>query len=137
MPLPRALRAAFILWLCTTPALAGMDGASFEARTTGKTLTFTEMGSTEPYGAEQYLPGRRVIWSFLEGDCVEGRWYEQQGEICFAYENDLMGEQCWSFEDAPNGQLVARFLGVPETAPLISVRESPEPLICPGPRVGA
>jgi hypothetical protein len=62
-----------------------MSAAEFEDYTTGQTLTFSFMGV--PYGVEQYLPGRRVIWAFIGEDCHEGRWYEDAGNICFVYDH--------------------------------------------------
>ncbi len=49
---------------------AGMGADEFVRYTRGKTLFFGNDG--EPYGVERYLDGRRVIWSFLDGDCKNG-----------------------------------------------------------------
>ncbi len=54
-----------LVLIAATPALAAdapMTAAEFEAYATGKTLTYAVGG--EVYGAEQYLPGRRVLWAF-------------------------------------------------------------------------
>ena len=52
------------------PALAlaetPLSAEDFAARVQGKVLTYGLAG--EPYGAEEYLPDRRVRWSFLDGD---------------------------------------------------------------------
>ncbi|MBK1637194.1 hypothetical protein [Rhodovulum adriaticum] len=117
------------------PALAQepMSAAEFDAYATGKTLYYATGG--QPYGAEQYLPQRRVIWTFLDGDCVEGSWYEADGLICFSYDRDPGNPQCWSFFRAPTG-LTARFENDPAATQLIEVEQSREPLICTGPEVG-
>lgn len=111
-----------------------LDGAAFEARVTGKTLTFQVQGQS--YGAEQYLPGRRVIWAFDGGPCHAGHWFEPDpGRICFRYDHDPGDLQCWAFFD-DGGQLRARFEGALPQDDLIEARRSPVPLACPGPDVG-
>ena len=127
------------LYLALTP-LAGLatesgrplTGAEFEAATTGRTLYYSSAG--QAYGVEQYLPGRRVIWAFVGDDCRKGNWYEDQGLICFVYENDP-DPQCWLFYQSETG-LAARSMGFPDGAPLIAVEQSPEPMACLGPNVG-
>ncbi|MCB2129990.1 MAG: hypothetical protein KDE03_13160 [Rhodobacteraceae bacterium] len=109
-----------------------LDGAAFEALTTGATLLYQSHG--EPYGTEQYLPGRKVVWAFLGEECRRGAWYEEAGDICFVYE-DNNDPQCWAFWKTERG-LIARFRGDLEGTPLISVEQSASPLACPGPDVG-
>ncbi len=110
-----------------------MSAAEFEAYVTGRTLTYASDGGG-PYGAEQYLPNRRVIWTFLDGECQEGIWYEDAGQICFLY--DFAPEpQCWTFWEGGAG-LIARFENDPEARELYEVRQSAEPLRCLGPEVG-
>ncbi|KZY50973.1 hypothetical protein HKX23_06540 [Sulfitobacter sp. KE29] len=128
------MRHAFAL-ICAflpLPALAEMSAAEFEAYTEGKTLYFGQSGA--PYGAEIYRENRRVQWSFLDGHCKEGRWYEADGLICFVYEDDP-APQCWSFSENPTG-LVARFENDPTETALYEAREMTEPLLCLGPEVG-
>ncbi len=116
------------LLLLAAPALADtpMTGAEFEAYAKGKTLTFaTESG---PYGVERYLPGRRVIWSFLDGQCEEGRWYEEGSAICFVY--DFEPEpQCWELYQEGD-RLRAVFLNAPGTTVLYEALDGEEDLIC-------
>ena len=116
------------LLLLATPALAEtpMTADEFEAYATGRTLTFaTESG---PYGVERYLPERRVIWSFLDGQCEEGRWYQDGAAICFVY--DFEPEpQCWELYREGDG-LRAVFLSDPGMTVLYDVREDEEELIC-------
>lgn len=73
-----------------------MTAAEFEAYVKGKTLTFGFAGDT-PYGLERYHAGRRVTWTFLDGQCTAGFWYETDpGTICFEYEDNPV-PQCWQF----------------------------------------
>lgn len=113
-------------------AQEALGAAAFERYVTGKTLYYGANG--EVYGAEQYLPGRRVIWAF-EGDvCKFGVWFPRGEEICFAYE-DEPETHCWRFFLSAGG-LRAEFSGAPLDAPLVEVEQSPAPLGCPGPDVG-
>lgn len=130
----RQIFVALALGLAATPAAAEtpLDAAGFEALTTGRTFVFAESGT--PYGAEEYLPGRRVRWSFLDGQCKNGTWWEERGLICFAYE-DNPGPQCWSFVDTGTG-LSARFEDDPAGTFLYEVARSATPLQCTGPEVG-
>lgn len=125
------------LVLVLLPVLAGAGEApltaeEFEARTTGRTLTYAVEGDV--YGTEQYLPGRRVIWAYEGAECQRGTWAEREGHICFLYENDPE-PACWQFFDE-GGRLAARFLGDDADASLKELAQSPEPLGCPGPEVG-
>jgi len=109
-----------------------MSGAAFEAYSTGKTLLYS-LGGT-PYGAEEYLPGRRVRWSLLDGRCAEGVWHEAApGQICFFYENDPT-PACWHFYAGATG-----LEAVSDADPALVLREAGqmgEPLRCLGPEVG-
>ena len=109
-----------------------LTAAEFDAATVGRTLYYNSGGLA--YGAEQYLPGRKVVWAFLGDDCRKGEWYEADGYICFVYE-DTPDPQCWTFYQSAQG-LTARFKGDPFGLPLVAVEESPEPMACMGPNVG-
>ena len=109
-----------------------MSAAEFDAYTLGKTLFYGFDGVA--YGVERYLPNRRVIWSFLDGDCKEGVWYEQGEQICFIYE-DRLDPQCWVFLQSPSG-LIARFEGDPEATELYEAEDIGEEMLCHGPEVG-
>lgn len=126
-------RSLLFLLALTLPAFGEepLDGAAFEAFATGKTLSYAVGGIV--YGAEQYLPGRRVIWAFRGQECHSGFWYEEAGQICFVYEDDP-GMLCWTFRRDGTG-LQARFGGYPERAEAVQVQES-APLTCPGPVPG-
>lgn len=137
--LARAMRriALLLLFAATLPVRAAepdrpMTAAEFDAATVGRTLYYNSGGL--PYGAEQYLPGRRVVWAFLGDDCRKGEWYEEDGFICFVYD-DTPEPQCWTFFAAQGG-LTARFRGDPLGQPLVAVEESPEPMQCLGPNLG-
>ncbi len=109
-----------------------MTAAEFEAYVTGKTLYFGESG--RDYGIEEYLENRRVRWSFLDGNCKDGFWYEEGGLICFVYE-DRPDPQCWTFIKDTNG-LRAIFDGDPQQTTLYEARQNDEPMLCYGPEVG-
>ena len=126
--------SALCLCLAATalPAQDRLSADAFDAYTRGKTFYYAGQG--EAYGAEEYLSDRRVRWSFLDGECKDGRWFEDDGLICFVYE-DRPEPQCWSFMKTPNG-LIARFENDPDSVELYEVEQSDEPLACPGPRIG-
>lgn len=129
------MRVALLLFsLCgvTAPAAAQMSAAEFDAYTRGKTFYYGSGGT--PYGGEEYLDNRRVRWSFLDGHCQEGHWYEEDELICFVYETQP-DPQCWSFERSPDG-LIARFQGDSSLTELYEVERSEAPLMCLGPDVG-
>lgn len=109
-----------------------MSAAEFDAYTRGKTFYYGAQGA--PYGGEEYLDNRRVRWSFLDGRCQEGEWYEEAGLICFVYE-DKPEPQCWSFQRSGGG-LVAQFQNDPAQTQLYEMEQTGEPLHCLGPDVG-
>ncbi|MBO9412887.1 MULTISPECIES: hypothetical protein [unclassified Ruegeria] len=113
-------------------AQTALSGSEFDDYTRGKTLFYGFQG--EVYGVERYLPNRRVIWSFLDGDCKEGVWYEQEDQICFLYE-DRLDPQCWRFTRSGAG-LIAQFEGNPDQTELYEAEDIDEEMICLGPEVG-
>jgi len=127
-------RVLFFLLLVAAPAAAEtpMSAAEFEAYTSGKTLTFSREG--REYGIEEYFDDRRVRWSFLDGQCQEGLWYEEDDKICFVYELEP-SPQCWRFTRKGDG-LRADFAGSDEVLELYETRESNEPMACIGPDIG-
>lgn len=125
-------RLILLLSLCATPLVADpLTGAEFDAYATGKTLTFAEDGL--PYGAEEYLPGKRVRWAFDQDTCKEGIWYEEDQNICFVYE-DGFAPQCWQFF-IETDKLKAVFQGESGTE-LYEAWTSDGPLACMGPHIG-
>ncbi|WP_166416470.1 hypothetical protein [Cochlodiniinecator piscidefendens] len=105
----------------------------FQDLTEGRTFFFES--DNVAYGAEEYLPGRRVRWSFLDGRCIEGGWVADLDLICFVYDG-WNEAQCWSFY-YENGQLRGHFENDNNTPDLLSVADTDEPLLCVGPDVGA
>ena len=113
--------------LCITLAVAVATAAAAQEQD-GAPLT-----GAEPYGGEDYLPGNKVRWSFLDGRCLEGRWYEAAPNICFVYSDDPT-PICWTFFEGPDG-LTALLDGDPDSV-LYETGEAEAPLFCLGPDVG-
>jgi hypothetical protein len=128
----KRLCALLVFWAFAAAAQATMTAEEFDAYVTGKTLYFSSNGTA--YGAEQYLDDRRVRWTFLDGQCKDGVWYAQDGQICFVYE-DSPDPQCWTFERTARG-LRALFNGAQDATELYEARQSDEPMLCLGPDVG-
>ena len=131
-----AMRALLVILACLTAPLAAaetrMTAEAFDAYTRGKTLFYGFEGQL--YGVERYMDGRRVVWSFLDGRCRDGIWYEENGQICFVYE-DRPDPQCWSFAQGAGG-LIARFENDPTATQLYEAEDIGEDMICYGPEVG-
>jgi hypothetical protein len=130
----RNIQMLLISLVLALPAAAQspMSGAEFDDYATGKTLYFGQAGQS--YGVEEYLPDRRVRWSFLDGQCKEGFWYEEAGQICFVYE-DKPDPQCWSFYKEGSG-LRAVFENNAAATTLYEARQDDEPMMCYGPDTG-
>lgn len=127
--LPAALAAA----LLAAPAAAEpMSAAAFDALTRGRTVIYSFDNGF--HGMERHLGDRRVEWAFSDGECFAGRWYEEDENICFVYEN-LDGPQCWQFTEAPGGFL-ATFVEDDAVGATYSARVTDEPMTCTGPRIG-
>lgn len=109
-----------------------MTPDAFEAFVSGSTLYFNKRG--QPYGAEQYMPDRRVIWTFLDGRCERGAWFNEGNNICFAYETQSQA-QCWTFLESA-GDKRARVLGAAPEDDLFVVGQDDTDLDCPGPGIG-
>jgi hypothetical protein len=132
-----ALTLALPFALLATDAAGepGMTPQAFEAASAGRTLHFSHLG--QPFGSEQYLRGRRVLWRFADGSCQQGRWWDEGDEICFAYE-DGDGPQCWRFLPAPGGFAAALIENGADTGFVLDLAASDtSPLDCPGPDVGS
>ncbi len=130
------LAALLTIGLLTTglPAHAqtAMSAVEFDGYTQGKTLYFNSGGVS--YGVEEYLPNRRVRWAFLDGECKEGSWYASGEQICFEYD-DGTGPQCWTFFQSADG-LRARFQDDEPGGELYEAKQSTEPMLCLGPKIG-
>ncbi len=127
------IRLLLALLLTALPVLAQtpMTASEFEAHTEGKTLYFGVGG--QRYGVEEYLPNRRVRWSFLDGDCKDGRWYPSDEQICFVYDDNPV-PQCWLFY-LDGDRLAARFASGDDPTVLYEVEGNGE-MLCLGPKVG-
>jgi hypothetical protein len=136
----RSALTCFGLALATlAPSVARAEGTplsaiEFAGRVTGKTIYFEQQGRA--YGAETYRPDGTVTWRFSGEACREGRWYPDAGAICFVYDYAPTEPQCWFFFDRPEG-LVGRVVGDDPQFDLLGRRESPAPLICDQPFLGA
>jgi hypothetical protein len=129
----RAVILAFGLFLPgMVSAETPMTLAEFESYVTGKTLSYSQYG--EAFGVEEYLSGRRVRWAFTEDVCQYGTYFEQDGQICFSYENDPVSH-CWTFWQEGSG-LKALSVSDAPGAELSEVAQTQQPLACAGPEVG-
>ncbi len=126
------LSALLICLAGAAGAAEPMSAGEFQSYVEGRTLYFGMNG--QAYGAETYLPNRRVRWSFLDGLCKEGFWYEEAGQICFVYE-DRPDPQCWSFFQEGD-RLRAVFENNADSTVLYEAQQSDEPMTCIGPDVG-
>ncbi|MDJ0639414.1 MAG: hypothetical protein QNJ20_11310 [Paracoccaceae bacterium] len=125
----------FLISLLPLAANAGdrpISAEEFERLVTGKTYTYAKSGIA--YGAEAYLPNRRVQWTFLDGECSEGEWFVSNEQICFVYD-DIPGEQCWNFY-LDGGRLQAEYVGDGAPSRLYETKRQSEPLVCLGPKIG-
>ncbi len=104
----------------------------FQAFSENSTVYFDRQG--EPYGAEQYLPRKRVIWTFLDGQCQTGVWFSEGDGICFLYDGQTSA-QCWHFLETDAGKS-ARVIGDDPANDLVVSGQDQTPLKCPGPAVG-
>ena len=120
--------AAFVLVLAAGPAVAEvpLTAEAFDALTLGQTMTWSEYGKT--YGAEQYLPDRRVRWTFTGDACINGYWYPEGDAICFQYE-DRATPACWYMGQAGDSLTAANNDGGPGNTPVV-VAATSAPMGC-------
>ena len=131
-----AVLALIATQFASVPAYAAepLSAQAFESYVNGKTLYYG-LGGTS-YGVEEYLPDRRVRWSFLDGRCKEGYWFEADGsQICFVYDGDTTEPQCWTFFQDGN-KLQAVFQNNTSATVLYEAQQNDEPMLCYGPDVG-
>ena len=117
------------LCLFALPAVAEtpMTAEEFDAYTKGRTLTYLANGV--PYGIERYMTGRRVIWSFLDGECRLGSWYQQGAAICFVYDDEPDDPECWELH-AEGSQIRGVFVSDGGSTTLYEAQSGDEELIC-------
>jgi hypothetical protein len=135
--MPRAAAAALIVALAAAPALAEapVSPDDFEALAEGRTLHFALDGA--PFGAEQFLPGRRTVWRFADAPCEPGRWRAEGEAICFDYATQP-DPICWRLLRDGDGFAASLIENGVETGFRLELeRISPDPLSCPGPDVGS
>ncbi|SEN43180.1 hypothetical protein SAMN04488003_11646 [Loktanella fryxellensis] len=117
---------ALILW--AAPAMAEpLDAAAFAAYVTGRTLVFAARDGSVA-GVEAYGPDRSVTWSSVPGQCQQGRWFAQGGQICFAYDGDPL-PKCWVVSRTAGGLQAVSTGGTM----LVEAQEADTPLVCPSP----
>lgn len=125
------MRLAALILLAAPPAFAEspLSAEQFEALAEGRTLTFRADGV--PYGIERYMEGRRVLWSFLDGECSLGEWYQQDEAICFVYDHAPDDPQCWKlFREGEDIRAVFVEEGAPASEVRYSALEDAEEMIC-------
>jgi hypothetical protein len=125
-----------VLALMALPASGEIVGPDeFEAMSLNRTLRFTLDGA--PFGAEQFFEGRRTLWQYGDGSCVEGSWYAEGTALCFVYEGDAL-PYCWHLRRADGGHAAYLVIDGVEAASGIALSGiDTRPLDCPGPRVGS
>ena len=121
------LTFALLCAASAAPADDRMTASEFDAYATGRIMSFGSEGDPT-YGVEQYLPGRRVIWSTGNGECTNGVWYESKGDICFKYDHDPE-PKCWAIY-REGGGIRAIFTNRPGTTVIFEVEDYTVPLIC-------
>ena len=127
--------ALLVLAAGSAAAQTTMTPGEFEALAEGRTLHFTYRQA--PYGAEQFLAGRRSVWRYADGSCVVGRWWDEGDAICFSYEADPT-PQCWRFLPRPGGVAAELVEGGAGTGFVVEMERTDEaPLPCPGPDLGS
>jgi hypothetical protein len=128
------MRALLLSAVLAGPAFAEtpMTAEDFDAFATGKTLDY--FADSQVFGREVYLPGRQVRWAFTAEECKLGHWYPVGEQICFLYDGDPE-PKCWRIWRDGDGLAASYATDTPDIPPR-KVRETTEPLACPGPDVG-
>ncbi|MBL4805856.1 MAG: hypothetical protein JKY31_01045 [Rhodobacteraceae bacterium] len=126
---------AFLAFSNAALAQNVMPIEEFESYATGTTLYFTMDGLR--YGSEQFLEGRRTVWRAEDGSCVNGKWTEINGGICFLYDG-RSAMHCWTLtrEDGIISIQSLTETGEPGNTTLEIGSQDSVPIICTGPSVG-
>jgi len=124
-----------IFWAGTAQAQQVLNGEAFDALSQGTTMYFSNNG--QYYGSEQFLPNRRSVWRAQDGSCVNGKWAEVDGNICFLYDNDN-GPHCWEVLQTDSGLTITSANGPPGVPPLVLELSGQDttPIVCTGPKFG-
>jgi hypothetical protein len=107
-----------------------MTEQEFAARVTGKTFFFSQSGQS--FGAESYGSDRSVTWTYGDGACVDGGWYAEDDQICFAYLGNDGEPICWHFFDTGE-TITARIVGADPSEDLTVTGEIDKILPCMAP----
>ena len=108
--------------------------SEFREYAEGHTLYFNRDG--EPFGSEEFEPGGKTTWRYMDGSCSDGAWRAHGAQLCFFY-GEGTDVLCWRLIRDDEGLLV-RLLGDSEEAGLelrITARDQ-RPLICGEPGRG-
>ena len=103
-----------------------MTAAEFEAYVTDRIISFATSDNAA-FGVEHYRKNREVVWSRGDGTCLSGKWYPQNGDICFVYESDPQ-PKCWRITRGKSG-LRGAYTTVPNSTVIFETRK-PVPLTC-------
>jgi len=112
-----------------------LDGEAFDNLSRDTTMYFTDNGLF--FGSEQFLPDRRTVWRAEDGSCVNGKWAEVDGDICFVYDNGD-GPHCWEIVTDGEDMTVTSTNGTAEFPPLVLELSGQDtrPILCTGPAFG-
>jgi hypothetical protein len=125
---------AFLFFLAApVEAETILSPSDFETYAQGSTVYFSRHG--QPYGAEQYLRNRKVIWSFADGTCEFGEWFPKGDQLCFQYEHQAT-PLCWNYIETEAGKGV-RVVGDDPENDLLIAGQDKQHLECAAPNVGA
>lgn len=119
-----------------TQATGPLTGTEFQAHV-GQN-TFSYLYSNAVRGVADYGPDRTLIWVFEGGECIRGQWFEDGGDICFAYEDGTLSA-CWRFYLENNrlrGDATRLGSGSLRDLQIFEVAHTDQSLTCPGPDVG-
>jgi hypothetical protein len=122
------------------PALATaetpMTGAEFQAHVGSNTISY--LYSNGVRGTADYGPARTLRWAFEGDTCINGSWFDDGDQLCFAFEDGTLSA-CWHFyKDGNRIHGTATLLGSGDQPDLEihEVSHTDQPLTCPGPDVG-
>ena len=113
-----------------------MTGAEFQAHV--GTNTFSYEYSNGVRGIADYGPGRTLLWAFEGDSCVNGYWFDDGDELCFAFEDKTLSA-CWQFYKDGNllrGHATRLGSGDGADIDIFEVSHTDQPLTCPGADTG-
>jgi hypothetical protein len=132
------MRLALLLaaWPAMSAAETPLTGAEFQAHIGQNTISYLYSNSVR--GVADYGPNRTLLWAFEGDECIQGQWYEDGSEICFAYENGTLSA-CWNFYidgDRLRGVATRLGSGTQPDLQIFEVAHTDQPLTCSDPDVG-